>query len=82
MVRQLFAWLLVALAISGIAGGLSYYKANEFKAAQAAASMMPEPSEAVAAVRSSRTLNRRKPRLRQARPRRSLPSRRSTGAKV
>ncbi len=52
MVRQLFAWLLVALAISGIAGGLSYYKANEFKAAQAAASMMPEPSEAVAAVRA------------------------------
>ncbi len=52
MLRHTFAWLVVIVAMGGIAGGLTLYKRNEMNAAQAAAAAYPEPSEAVASVRA------------------------------
>ncbi len=52
MLKHIFAWLVVVVAIAGISGGLGYYKHNEFRAAQAAAEASPEPMEAVVVVRA------------------------------
>ena len=52
MLRHIFAWLVVVVAIAGISGGLGLYKHNEFRAAQAAAQASPEPMEAVSIVRA------------------------------
>lgn len=52
MIKHIIAWLVVLAAIVGITSGLVIYKSNEFKAAQAAASLAPEPSEAVVTVRA------------------------------
>ncbi len=52
MLKHLTAWLVIVLAIVGIAGGLWLYKYRELQAAQAAAEASPEPAEAVASVRA------------------------------
>lgn len=49
MAKQILGWLVVLLAIVGIAGGLGYYKMREFQAAEAASSSQPEPMESVGA---------------------------------
>ena len=54
MARQSLAWVAVLLAISATAGGLGYYKYAEISAAIAAAEALPEPHEAVEAVRVRR----------------------------
>ena len=54
MARQSLAWVAVLLAISATAGGLGYYKYAEISAAIAAAEALPEPQEAVEAVRVRR----------------------------
>lgn len=52
MLKRLGAWLVVVLAVAGIAGGLGLYKYNEIKVAVAAAQATPEPVEAVASARA------------------------------
>ncbi|MBC8049868.1 MAG: efflux RND transporter periplasmic adaptor subunit [Chitinophagales bacterium] len=52
MLRHSLAWLVVIIAMGGIAGGLTLYKRSEMNAAEAAAAAYPEPSEAVASVRA------------------------------
>lgn len=52
MLRHLAAWLAVILAIGAISLGLGFYKAQEFKATEAAAKLAPEPMEAVAVARA------------------------------
>ncbi|MCC7252296.1 efflux RND transporter periplasmic adaptor subunit [Hyphomicrobium sp.] len=52
MLRRLLAWLVVILAIAGIAGGLGVYKYNEIQLATAASQATPEPVEAVHSVRA------------------------------
>lgn len=52
MMRRLSAWLVVVLAIAGIAAALSRYKYNEIKAAQAAAENSPQPMQAVVTARA------------------------------
>ncbi|MGH8597586.1 MAG: efflux RND transporter periplasmic adaptor subunit, partial [Gammaproteobacteria bacterium] len=52
MLRRLMAWLVVLVAMAGIAAGLGFYKINEFKNAKAAAEASPEPMESIAAVRA------------------------------
>ena len=47
ILKQLAAWLVVILAIAGLAGGLGFYKHREIQAAQSAAEASPEPVEAV-----------------------------------
>ena len=50
MKKSILAWLAVALAIAGIAGGLTLYKSRQFGLAEAASKASPEPVEAVATV--------------------------------
>jgi membrane fusion protein (multidrug efflux system) len=50
MGRHLAAWLIVVIAIAGIAGGLGLHKQREIQAGMAAAAAFPEPVEAVASV--------------------------------
>lgn len=52
MWKHLAAWTIVLLAMAGIAGGLGFYKYTALMAGQAAAQMMPEPVQAVAATRA------------------------------
>lgn len=52
MLRHTIAWLVVILTMAAIASGLSLYKANEFRNAQAAAEASPEPIEAVVTARA------------------------------
>jgi membrane fusion protein (multidrug efflux system) len=52
MLRHIFAWFLVLLAVCGIAGGLGVYKHNEIQRAVAASQGAPEPAESVVAVRA------------------------------
>lgn len=54
MLKKLLAWFVVVAAIAGISAGLSFYKYNEIKAADAAAQASPEQVEAVATARSRR----------------------------
>jgi membrane fusion protein (multidrug efflux system) len=51
MSRHLLAWLAVLLGGGTIVGGLGYYKYGQIQSAIAAAQSMPEPREAVAAVK-------------------------------
>jgi membrane fusion protein (multidrug efflux system) len=48
MSKQAASWLIVLVAIAGIAGGLAFYKYKEITASSAAASAMPEPAVSVA----------------------------------
>lgn len=50
MLRQLLAWVVVALAVVAIAGGLGFYKYKQIEAAIAAGAAYPEPVEAVSAA--------------------------------
>lgn len=50
MLRRVLAWLIVVLAVAGIAGALGYYKYNEIQVAAAVAQATPEPVEAVLSV--------------------------------
>ena len=52
MLRHIFAWMLVILAIAAVAGGLGYYKYNEIQIAIAAGQATPEPVEAVQSTRA------------------------------
>lgn len=52
MLKHFLAWLAVIGVIAAIAGGLGFYKIQEFKAAEAAAQATPEPIEAVAVARA------------------------------
>ena len=52
MLKHIFAWMLVILAIGVTAGGLGYYKYSEIQTAIAASQNSPEPSEAVQSVRA------------------------------
>jgi membrane fusion protein, multidrug efflux system len=54
MRRSVWSWLLLILLMSGIAGGLGFYKYKEIVAGMAAGAARPEPSEAVAIVRVTR----------------------------
>jgi membrane fusion protein (multidrug efflux system) len=54
MLRQLAAWLVVVLAIAGIAAGLGFYKYKEIEAGMAVAASFPEPVEAVSSVEAVR----------------------------
>jgi membrane fusion protein (multidrug efflux system) len=53
MRRSIGAWLFLILLMSGIAGGLGYYKYSEIIAGMAAGASRPEPSDAVATIRVS-----------------------------
>lgn len=55
MRRSIGAWLFLILLMSGIAGGLGYYKYSEIIAGMAAGASRPEPSDAVATVRVSKS---------------------------
>lgn len=50
MLTRVIAWLVVILAVVGIAGGLGYYKYAEIQVAIAAGQAAPEPVEAVLSV--------------------------------
>jgi membrane fusion protein (multidrug efflux system) len=50
MLRHLAAWLVVIVAMGGIAGGLGFYKFKEMQAGMAASAAFPEPVEAVSSV--------------------------------
>jgi membrane fusion protein (multidrug efflux system) len=52
MLRRIIAWLIVILAIAGVAGGLGFYKYNEVQVAIAAAQATPEPVESVVSARA------------------------------
>lgn len=52
MLKHLFAWMMVVIAIAGISGGLTLYKQREFEAANAAAAQGFEPAAAVVTVRA------------------------------
>lgn len=52
MLRRAIAWMVVLALMAGIAVGLSSYKVNEIKTADAAAQASPEPAEAVATARA------------------------------
>lgn len=52
MLRHLFAWTVVLLAMAGIGGGLGLYKFNEIQTAIAAGEATPEPSETVAVTQA------------------------------
>jgi membrane fusion protein (multidrug efflux system) len=52
MLKHFAAWLAVILVIGSISLGLGFYKTQQFKAAEAAAKMTPEPMEAVATARA------------------------------
>lgn len=52
MLRHIFAWTIVILAIAGISGSLGIYQYNETKIAAAAAGAAPEPVEAVVSARA------------------------------
>jgi len=52
MLKHVLAWLVVILAIAGVAGGLGYYKYNEIQVAIAASQGTPEPVESVTSARA------------------------------
>jgi membrane fusion protein (multidrug efflux system) len=49
--RRFVAWLVVALAMTGVVGALGFYKYGQIQASIAAAAAFPEPQETVEAVR-------------------------------
>lgn len=50
MLRQFLAWVVVALSVVAIAGGLGFYKYKQIEAAVAAGAAYPEPVEAVSSA--------------------------------
>lgn len=53
MRRRVLAWIVVLLAMLGIAGGLGFYKLNEIQAGMAAGAARPEPVESVVIARAT-----------------------------